>query len=167
MTKYHELQISANKTKKRVGRGIAAGQGKTAGRGTKGQGSRTGKKLKATFMGGQLSLVQAIPKARGFKSFRAPTQNVQLEDLNTFKTGVVDNFKLFEAGLIKDPYYKVKVISRGELKTKITLKTQAASQSVQDAITKAGGSFEKIAVPLRKSTKSPSEKTTKKATPKK
>ncbi|MEK7620826.1 MAG: uL15 family ribosomal protein, partial [Patescibacteria group bacterium] len=63
MTKYHELEVSANRTKKRVGRGISAGQGKTAGRGTKGQGSRTGKKLRVTFMGGQRSLVQAIPKA--------------------------------------------------------------------------------------------------------
>ena len=75
--KYHELQVESNKDRKRVGRGISAGQGKTAGRGTKGQGSRTGKKLKHGFMGGQRSLMQAIPKARGFKSKRAPAQQVR------------------------------------------------------------------------------------------
>jgi len=58
MTKYNELQITANKDRKRKGRGIAAGQGKTAGRGTKGQGARTGKKLGATFQGGQRALVR-------------------------------------------------------------------------------------------------------------
>lgn len=160
MTKYHELEVSANKTRKRVGRGIAAGQGKTAGRGTKGQRSRTGKKLKATFMGGQRALVQAVPKARGFKSIRKPAQTVYLEDLNKLKGKTIDNFSLHEAGLVEDPYHKVKVILKGELTAKVTVKTQAASQSVQDAIVKAGGTFEKIAVPLRKSTK------TKETTPK-
>lgn len=154
MTKYHELEVSSNKSRKRVGRGIAAGQGKTAGRGTKGQRSRTGKKLKATFMGGQRALVQAVPKARGFKSLRTPAQNVYLQDLNSFKGKTVDNFSLHEAGLVADPYHKVKIILKGELSGKVTVKTQAASKSVQDAIIKAGGSFEKIAVPLRKSTKS-------------
>ena len=74
--KYNELQATANKTRKRVGRGIAAGQGKTAGRGTKGQNSRTGKKLRATFQGGQNPLVSAAPKKRGFKSHRVPAQVV-------------------------------------------------------------------------------------------
>ena len=60
--KYNELTITANKDRKRKGRGIAAGQGKTAGRGTKGQGARTGKKLGAMFQGGQRALVQAVPK---------------------------------------------------------------------------------------------------------
>ena len=63
--KYNELQVSANKSKIRVGRGIAAGRGKTAGRGTKGQGARTGKKLRATFQGGQNSIVKATPKTTG------------------------------------------------------------------------------------------------------
>jgi large subunit ribosomal protein L15 len=80
--KYNELQATANKNKKRVGRGISAGQGKTAGRGTKGQGARTGKKLAASFQGGQRALVQAIPKNRGFKSLRTPAQVVYM-DCNT------------------------------------------------------------------------------------
>ncbi len=152
MTKYNELQISANKNKKRVGRGIAAGGGKTAGRGTKGQGSRTGKKLAANFMGGQRSLVTAVPKHRGFKSLRTPAQVVYLDRLNELK-GTVDNFKLFEEGYIATPFHTVKVIARGELTAKVNLKVQGASKSVQEAITKAGGTFEKVATPIKKSTK--------------
>ena len=150
--KYNELQVSANKTRKRVGRGIAAGQGKTAGRGTKGQGSRTGKKLRATFMGGQRSLVQAVPKARGFKSLKSPAQVVYLDHLNAFKGKTADNFTLFEAGLIATPFHTVKIIARGELTVKVTLKVQAASASVKAAVEKAGGTFEAVAVPLKKST---------------
>lgn len=151
--KYNELQVSASKTRKRVGRGIAAGQGKTAGRGTKGQGARTGKKLGATFMGGQRTLVRAVPKARGFKSLRTPAQVVYLDHLNAFKGKTVDNVTLFEAGYIASPFHAVKVIARGEITEKVTLKVAGASKSVQEAIVKAGGSFEKTAVPLKKSTK--------------
>jgi large subunit ribosomal protein L15 len=150
--KYNELQVSASKTKKRVGRGIAAGQGKTAGRGTKGQGSRTGKKLGVMFQGGQRALVQAVPKARGFKSLRTPAQVVYLDHLNAFKGKTADNFTLFEAGYIATPFQTVKVIARGELSEKVTLKVQGASKSVQEAITKAGGTFTKTATPLKKST---------------
>lgn len=153
MTKYNELQVTANKDKKRVGRGIAAGGGKTAGRGTKGQGSRTGKKLGAMFQGGQRALVQAVPKHRGFKSMRTPAQVVYLDHLNEFKGKTVDNFTLFEQGYVSTPFHTVKVIARGELTEKVTLKVQAASASVQAAITKAGGTFEKVPTPLKKSTK--------------
>lgn len=151
--KYNELQVEANKAKKRVGRGISAGQGKTAGRGTKGQGARTGKKLRAMFQGGSGPLVQRTPKARGFKSLRTPAQVVYLDHLNAFKGKTVDNFTLFEAGLIATPFHSVKIIARGELTEKVTLKVQAASKSVQEAIAKAGGSFEKTDTPLRKSEK--------------
>lgn len=151
--KYHELQAAASKDRKRVGRGISAGQGKTAGRGTKGQGSRTGKKLNATFQGGQRALVQAVPKARGFKSLRTPAQVVYLDHLNAFKNKTVDNLTLFEAGLIASPFHAVKVIARGELAEKVTLKVQGASASVVAAIEKAGGSFTKTAVAQPKSVK--------------
>lgn len=163
--KYHELQVESNRGKKRVGRGISAGQGKTAGRGTKGQKSRTGKKLSATFMGGQGSLVQRVPKSRGFKSLRTPAQVVYLDLLNDYEGKTLDNYTLFEAGLVATPHHSIKVIARGELTAKVTLKVQAASASVKEAITKAGGTFEKSAVPLKKSDKkeSTSEKT-KKAT---
>ncbi len=152
MTKYNELQTSSHTSRKRVGRGISAGGGKTAGRGTKGQNARTGKKLRPMFQGGQNGIVSAIPKARGFKSLRAPAQVVYLDRLNEVK-GAVDNFTLYEAGLIATPFYSVKVITRGELSSKIALKTQGASKSAVESITKAGGSFEKVATPIRKSAK--------------
>ncbi len=152
MTKYNELQVESHKARKRVGRGISAGGGKTAGRGTKGQGSRTGKKLHAMFQGGQNGIVSAVPKGRGFKSLRTPAQVVYLDRLNDLK-GSVDNFALYEAGLIATPFHNVKVIARGELSAKLTLKTQGASKSVAEAIVKAGGAFEKTATPLQKSAK--------------
>ena len=153
MTKYNELQAGANKDRKRVGRGIAAGGGKTAGRGTKGQGARTGKKHTAVFSGGQRSLVAAVPKARGFKSLRTPAQVVYLDTLNDFKGKTVDNATLFEQGYIGTPFHTVKVITRGELTVALTVKVAGASKSSQEAIAKAGGSFEKVSVPLKKSTK--------------
>lgn len=149
MTKYHELQATPNAARKRPGRGISAGQGKTAGRGTKGQNSRSGKKLRPMFQGGQRALVQAVPKERGFKSMRTPAQVVYLDHLNVFKGKLVDNSTLFESGLIATPYQKTKVILRGELTEKINLKVQAASKSVQEAITKHGGTFEKVDTPIK------------------
>jgi len=153
MTKYNELQASPNRTKKRVGRGISAGGGKTAGRGTKGQNSRTGKKLRPMFQGGQRPLARAVPKARGFKSIRTPAQVVYLDHLNEFAGKTVDNFSLFEAGFVSSPFHAVKVILRGEITAKVKLHVAGASKSVQEAVTKAGGSFVKTPVPLQQSTK--------------
>lgn len=151
--KYNELQVSANKDKKRVGRGISAGGGKTAGRGTKGQGARTGKKLAPTFQGGSGALVRRAPKARGFKSLRTPAQVVYVDHLNAFDGKTADNMTLFEQGYIATPFHTVKVIARGELTAKVTLRVQAASKSVQEAITKAGGAFEKVPTPIKQSAK--------------
>ncbi|MDB5176392.1 MAG: rplO [Candidatus Saccharibacteria bacterium] len=153
MTKYNELKVSATPDRKRVGRGISAGGGKTAGRGTKGQGARTGKKLGATFMGGQRTLVTAVPKHRGFKSKRTPAQVVYLDHLNAFAGKTADNFTLFEQGYVSTPFHTVKIIGRGELTAKVTLRAQAASKSVIAAIVKAGGKFEKIPTPIKQSTK--------------
>lgn len=153
MTKYNELQVSASKNKIRAGRGISAGRGKTAGRGTKGQNARTGKKLRAMFQGGQRPLAQAVPKNRGFKSIRVPAQVVYSDRLGDVKAKTVDNFALYEAGLIATPFHTVKVIARGELTTKMDLKVQGASKSVVEAIKKVGGTFEKTATPMQKSTK--------------
>ena len=150
--KYNELQVATNRSRKRVGRGISAGGGKTAGRGTKGQNSRTGKKLRSMFQGGQNGIQSAIPKSRGFKSLRTPAQVVYLDNLNGLK-GSIDNFALYEADLIATPFHTVKVIARGELTAKITLKTQGASKSVIEAIAKAGGAFEKTDTPIQKSAK--------------
>lgn len=147
--KYHELQVNANTRPTRKGRGIAAGQGKTAGRGTKGQKSRSGhRKMPAGFMGGQRAIMQAIPKLKGFKSLHSKAEVVYTDNLNTLK-GKVDNFILAEADLISSPYVKVKVILRGEVTAKIDLGTQFASKSAINAIEQAGGTFTKMSVPQR------------------
>ncbi len=145
--KFNELQADNKKNKKRVGRGISAGQGKTAGRGTKGQKSRTGKKIAATFAGGQGPLVRRIPKHRGFKSIRVPAQVVYTHQLELLAGKTADNGSLFEAGLVATPYHVVKVIVGGELKAKVTVKVQGISAGALEAVTKAGGAFEKTAVP--------------------
>ena len=144
--KYNELEVSKNTRPSRKGRGIAAGQGKTAGRGTKGQKSRTGhRKMPAGFMGGQRAIMQAVPKLKGFKSFHPKAEVVYTDRLNELK-GKVDNFKLAEASLISSPFVKVKVITRGELTAKIDLETQFASKSAAAAIKKVGGSFKQVSI---------------------
>ena len=92
-------------------------------------------------------------KNKGFKSLRTPAQVVYLDHLNAFKGKTVDNFALYEAGLIATPFHTVKVIARGELTEKITLNVQAASASVQEAVKKTGGAFNKTDTPLPKSAK--------------
>jgi len=144
--KYNDLSVNANTRPSRKGRGISAGQGKTAGRGTKGQKARTGhRKMPAGFMGGQRAIMQAVPKLKGFKSFHKKAEVVYTDRLNEL-SGNVDNYLLAEKDLISSPFVKVKVISRGELTAKISLETQFASKSAIEAIKKAGGSFKKVAV---------------------
>ncbi len=147
--KYNDLTVNKNTRPTRAGRGISAGLGKTAGRGTKGQKSRTGhRKMPAGFMGGQRAIMQAIPKLKGFKSLHPKAEVVYTDNLNTL-SGDVDNFVLAENALIKSPFNKVKVILRGEVTAKIVLKTQFASKTAVAAIEKAGGKFEKVNVPQR------------------
>ncbi len=148
--KYNELNVKKDKKSKRVGRGISAGQGKTAGRGTKGQRARAGSGRKPGFEGGQNPLISRIPKLRGFKQFREQPVTVTTAKLNDFK-GVVDNFTLYEARVLSRPDQQARVVVRGELKSKVQVKLQGASQGAIEAITKAGGSFEKTQRP--KSTK--------------
>lgn len=147
--KYNDLTVEKNVRPSRKGRGISAGQGKTAGRGTKGQKARTGhRKMPAGFMGGQRAIMQAVPKLKGFKSIHAKAEVVYTDRLNDL-SGDVDNTKLYEAGLISSPYAKVKVITRGELSAKLNLSTQFASKTAIAAIEKAGGKFVKVAVAKR------------------
>ncbi|MBQ9484716.1 50S ribosomal protein L15 [Candidatus Saccharibacteria bacterium] len=144
--KYNELKVEKNTRPSRKGRGISAGQGKTAGRGTKGQKARTGHyKMPAGFMGGQRAIMQAVPKLKGFKSFHAKAEVIYTDRLNDLK-GKVDNYSLAEANLISSPFVKVKVITRGELTAKIDLETQFASKSAIAAIKKAGGSFKQVEI---------------------
>lgn len=141
--KFHELQVTKQRAAKRVGRGISAGGGKTAGRGTKGQGARTGSKKKPGFAGGANPLMQQLPKLPGFKSHRAAVENVNLTQLNALKAGTVTAETLAEAGLVSSPYVKVKLLSNGEVTKKFTVKLPAASTNAIAALETAGGSFEK------------------------
>jgi large subunit ribosomal protein L15 len=143
--KYNELQIRSNKSPKRVGRGIAAGQGKTAGRGTKGQGSRTGSKKNPGFAGGSNPLMQAMPKLPGFTSKQIPPENVFTGQLDAFAGKTVDAAALAEAGLVTNPFVRVKLIVKGEVTKKVSVKLPGASEAAIQAVQKAGGSFEKVA----------------------
>lgn len=138
--KYNELKVTKYRKSNRVGRGIAAGQGKTAGRGTKGQRSRTGSGRRPGFEGGQNPLMQRIPKLPGFRSIRVPAENVYTGQLDAVG-GTIDNFSLFNAGLVSSPYVRVKLIVKGEVTKKVTVKLQAASETAAAAVQKAGGTF--------------------------
>lgn len=143
--KYHELTITKKKSAKRVGRGIAAGQGKTAGRGTKGQKARTGASSRPGFAGGQNPLMQQLPKLPGFRSKRVPAEVVYTGQLDQFAGKVVDATVLAEAKLISSAYTTVKLLSKGDVTKKVTVKVSSASESAIAAVQKAGGSFEKTA----------------------
>ena len=151
--KYNDLVVERNTRPNRKGRGISAGQGKTAGRGTKGQKSRTGhRKMPAGFMGGQRAIMQAVPKLKGFKSFHPKAEVVYTDRLNEL-SGKVDNYALAEASMISSPFVKVKVITRGEVTKKIELETQFASKTAVEAIKKAGGSFKQVPILQRPAAK--------------
>lgn len=139
--KYNELQISRQKTARRVGRGISAGGGKTAGRGTKGQGSRKSGGVRAGFEGGQMPLYMRLPHLRGFKSRRSKAEVVYTGQLEAIKKSAIDNHTLYEAKLVSSPFTKVKLISKGELTGKKDVRLQAASRSAIEVVQKAGGNF--------------------------
>ncbi len=142
--KYNELTSAHRQSPKRVGRGIAAGQGKTAGRGTKGQGSRTGSSKKPGFEGGQNPLMQRLPKLHGFRSFKVAAENVYTDQLDKLGASI-DNQKLADAGLVSSAYVRVKLLKRGDVTKKVTVSLQGASQTAIEAVQKAGGTFKSTA----------------------
>ena len=149
--KYHELTSAKKKSPKRVGRGIAAGQGKTAGRGTKGQGSRTGWSKRPGFEGGQNPLMQRMPKLRGFRSFAVKAENVYTDQLAGLGAKVT-NEVLAEKGLVSSPYVRVKLLYRGDVAKKVAIELQGASKKALEAVQAAGGSFTQIAQSMRPKT---------------
>lgn len=144
--KIHELKTTSARSIKRVGRGISAGGGKTAGRGTKGQNSRTGNKFKPGFEGGQTKLSMRLPKARGFKALNPFSyQVVNLGDLEKLAKKSVSAETLKEAGLIRKADQPVKLLGNGTIKLAVTVKVDAASVSAIKAVEKAGGKVELLA----------------------
>lgn len=155
--KYNELNSVGSKSRKRVGRGIAAGQGKTAGRGTKGQGARTGFSKRPGFEGGQNPLMQRLPKLHGFRSTKVKAENVFTDQLNDLGA-TVDNALLAEKGLVSNPYASVKLLARGEVTKKVSVTLQDASQTAIEAIQKAGGEFTVASRQARPASKKKEEK---------
>ena len=145
--KLHELQpaFGSNPKKYRKGRGHGSGNGKTAGRGHKGQGARSGSGGKLGFEGGQMPLYRRLPK-RGFKC-RSSKEIIPINiyALNLFEDGVVvDIAALKEIGLINNPKDGVKILGEGELERKLTVKVNYFSESAKEKIEAAGGKAEVI-----------------------
>ncbi len=145
--KLHDLRPDkgATKKRKRVGRGIAAGQGKSAGRGTKGQGARTGRNKRAYFEGGQLPLVRRLPFKRGFSNiFRVEYQEVNVDQLDErFKKGAaVTPATLAQAGLVHDAGKPVVLLGRGEVKAAYQVQVHRVTRNARQKIEAAGGSVE-------------------------
>lgn len=135
----------ARHTRKRKGQGIGSGLGKTAGRGQKGQNSRSGGGVRPGFEGGQIPLFQRLPK-RGFKNVnRKEYAVVNVSDLNVFENGSEVTIEtLIKAGLVKKTYDGVKVLGNGTLDKKLTVKASKFSASAEAAIKNAGGTVEVI-----------------------
>lgn len=151
--KLHDLRPSkgAKKKRKRVGRGIAAGQGKTAGRGMKGQKARSGGGVRPYFEGGQLPLVRKMPFARGvgfnnpWKMEYAPVNVKRL--VAYFEDGaVISPETLAEAGIIKSPQDLVAILGEGELDRAYTVRAHRISAGARQKIEDAGGTVEKLPV---------------------
>lgn len=137
------LKKTSNKEKKRVGRGISAGGGKTAGRGTKGQNSRAGGKRRPGFEGGQMPLTQRLPKKRGFKARSPKPKTVTLSKLAVYKNGdIVTSETLYNNKLIQNPKEKVKIVYGGEIKIKLKVSVPV-SKKAGEKIIAAGGEIEK------------------------
>jgi large subunit ribosomal protein L15 len=133
--------VGAKHAKRRVGRGIGSGLGKTAGRGHKGQKSRSGGFHKVGFEGGQMPLQRRLPK-RGFKSLAAPYKaEVRLSDLEKLPVGEVDILALKQAGVVGELARVIRVIASGELTKKVSLKGLIVTKGAKAAIEAAGGSI--------------------------
>ena len=138
--KLNTLKPGSRKAPKRVGRGSSAGQGKTCGRGHKGQSARAGGYHKVGFEGGQMPLQRRLPK-RGFKSLALKFRSeITLTDLERLGADEVDLLSLKAAGLVGDLIKVVKVIKRGELTRKVAVKGLGATAGAKAAIEAAGGS---------------------------
>ena len=146
--KLHELSPQEGSVKERFrkGRGAGSGNGKTAGKGHKGQNARSGGGVRPGFEGGQLPLYRKLPK-RGFNNFRFAKKYaiVNVESLNKFANGdVVDSAALLSQGIINSVYDGVKVLGEGELAKKLTVKAAVFSASAKEKIEAVGGKTEVV-----------------------
>lgn len=133
----------SRKTRKRVGRGVGSGKGKTAGRGTKGHNSRSGGGVRPGFEGGQMPLHRRLPK-RGFTNlFKKKIAVINIRDLARFESGsIVDEVVLVRAGLVKGRRDGIKLLGQGEIKIPLTIKVDEVSKNAREKIIAAGGNIE-------------------------
>ncbi|MBR2338184.1 MAG: 50S ribosomal protein L15 [Clostridia bacterium] len=145
--KLHELSPAPGSVRdvKRIGRGHGSGQGKTAGKGHKGQKARAGRGMQIGFEGGQMPLQRRVPK-RGFNNiFATKYATVNIAALNAFEDGAVVNAEAMKnAGLVKKTFDGVKVLANGKLTKKLTVKAAAYSEAAKAKIEAAGGKAEVI-----------------------
>ncbi len=145
--KLHELTPAAGskKTRTRVGRGLGSGLGKTAGRGQKGQNSRSGGGVRPGFEGGQMPLYRRLPK-RGFKNiFALEFAEVNVSQLNRFEDGAtVDPVALIEAGILKNVRDGIRILGNGQLEKKLTVIANGFTKTAEEKIVAAGGKVEVI-----------------------
>ncbi len=145
--KLHELHPDpeSRSKRKRIGRGVGSGFGKTAGRGTKGHNSRSGGGVRPGFEGGQMPIHRRLPK-RGFCNiFRKNFAIVNLRDLNAFEDGsLVDEKALVQAGLVRGRRDGIKVLGQGEIEKALTLRVDRISRGAREKIEASGGSIEVI-----------------------
>ncbi len=136
----------AKHSRRRVGRGPGSGLGKTAGTGVKGQGTRSGKKIKAWFEGGQMPLTQRVPK-RGFKNpFRKDVEIVNVGELVRLGDGAtIDQETLVKSGLVRGSAAAIKLLGEGDAPKNLTIKLHRVSAGARTKIEAAGGSVELIA----------------------
>jgi len=145
--KLHELQPAegSRKTRNRVGRGIGSGNGKTAGKGHKGQNARSGGGVRLGFEGGQTPLFRRLPK-RGFTNInRKDYAIVNLDTLNRFEDGTeVTPVLLIETGVVSKEKAGIKILAKGNVEKKLTVKAHKFSSAAKEAIEAAGGTIEVI-----------------------
>ena len=143
----HELKpaVGSRRTRNRVGRGLGSGNGKTSGRGMKGQKARSGGGVRTGFEGGQMPLYRRLPK-RGFKNIWAKTYaEVNVESLNRFEDGAtVDPVALIESGILKNVEDGIRILGGGELTKKLTVRANYFTKSAKEKITAAGGTVDEI-----------------------
>jgi large subunit ribosomal protein L15 len=140
----------SNKKKKRLGRGIGSGLGKTSGKGHKGQTARKGGGIRPGFEGGQTPLYRRLPKRGFFNIFRTEFNIVNLSDLKKLSGSDVNKETLAKAGLIRNPEHPIKLLGKGEVSGSVQVTVDKASKSAIAAVEKAGGKVELIAAKTNK-----------------
>ena len=135
----------SKKSRQRVGRGVGSGWGKTAGRGSKGQGARSGGGVRPGYEGGQMPIHRRLPK-RGFTNiFKKNFAILNIRDLARFESGsTVDEVELVKCGLIKGTYDGIKLLGQGEIDYPLQIKVHAVSESARKKISSAGGTVEVV-----------------------